>query len=349
MNIAIIGCGSVCEKYILGLQAINGVRIEGFFDKDPARAQEKAGTTNTTAFENIEAILANPTIDLIVNLTPPEEHYDLNKRILYAGKNVFSEKPISLTALQAYELQEIAEKRNLYMMAAPDTFLAEPFQMAQKIHNEGRIGLATSFSAVMVGPGHEAWHPQPDYYYKKGSGPLWDMGPYFISQLVHMLGPVATVSAMGSTPRKIRTYRTASGENKSIDVEVPTHYDVIIQTESGISGTFTASYDVLADCRPYFDIYGTEGVLRLENPDEYRGKISIIKNNIAEEILCPEIVMPPRARAFGILDLYNSYAQGCKPKTAGKNTAHVIHILESIETSLAQKRQVLLFQERACQ
>ncbi len=342
MNIVIVGCGSVSEKYILGLNKAENIRISGFYDVSVERARKQATNTNSQIYLREGDFLNDPNIDLVVNLTPPEQHFEVNRKILLAGKHAFSEKPMALTAHEAFQLQEIAEEKGLFMLSAPDTFLAQPFQTAKNLYDAGMIGAATSFSAAMVGPGHEAWHPQPEYYYKKGAGPLWDMGPYFLTQLVNILGPVSHVSAMGGTPRHVRQYSSPDGMAREIHVEVPTHYDVILQTMNNVTGTFTVSYDIISDRRPYFDLYGTKGVLQLENPDEYRGSIKLINQTSTEIFDCPETSMPARARAFGIVDLYNRMSAGQQPRISGQLAAHVISVMEAIETSLSQKRQITL-------
>lgn len=341
MNIVICGCGNVSEKYILGLKAIPQVKIFGFYDVDEQRSERAAIQNGGTSYQSLDDVLSSPSVHLIINLTPPDQHYDVNKQILQAGKHAFSEKPVALTLQQAMELQNIAHSHNVWMMAAPDTFICEPFQRAKDILTKGDLGLVTSFSAAMVGPGHEAWHPQPDYYYRKGSGPLWDMGPYFLTQLVHLMGPARSVVATARMPRTLRDYTNPSGEQRQIQVEVMTHYDVLLELKSGVTGSFTVSYDVEADRRPFFDVYGTNGSLRLENPDEYRGTITFAdKSGNIKSLDCPERRLPHRARAAGIMDMFTQMAKETMPLTSGPLTGHVIELMSAIEKSAANKQWV---------
>jgi predicted dehydrogenase len=341
MNIVICGCGNVSEKYILGLKAIPNVKIYGFCDVDVTRAEKAALQNGSTTYQSIHDVLSDPSVELVINLTPPDQHYDVNKRILMAGKHAFSEKPVAMTLQEAIELQNIAKQHNVLMMAAPDTFICEPFQRAKAILTNGDLGLITSFSAAMVGPGHELWHPQPEYYYRKGAGPLWDMGPYFLTQLTHLLGPAHSVIATSRMPRAVRSYTNTQGEKRDINVEVMTHYDVLLEMQSGVTGTFTVSYDVPADRRPYFDVFGTLGALRLENPDEYRGNITF--SNAAghtDTIACPENRLPPRARGAGLIDMFTQLAKGNDPLTSGPLAGHVIELMQAIDTSAQTKQWV---------
>jgi predicted dehydrogenase len=242
-RLAVVGCGVISRTYGHTLGMFDWVDLVACADVFPERAEERAEQWGARAM-SVDAVLADPDIDAIVNLTPPKMHADVDRAALAAGKAVFSEKPLGITFEEGAELVDIASQADLRLGCAPDTFLGAGLQTCRAVIDRGDIGTPLAANAIMLSPGPERWHPNPSIFYERGAGPLFDMGPYYLTALVQLLGPARRISAMGGTARVQRKITSEPLAGEMIDVEVPTHVSSAIEFASGAIATLVTRFDV---------------------------------------------------------------------------------------------------------
>jgi predicted dehydrogenase len=274
VKFGVIGCGNISNAYFSATKKFPILEIAACADLDLARAQAKAEEHGVARACTPEELLADPEIEVVINLTIPMAHHAVCKAALEAGKHVHVEKPLSITREQGKELVDLARAKGLRLGAAPDTFLGGGQQTCRKLIDDGWIGEPVAASATMMGHGHESWHPAPEFYYKAGGGPMFDMGPYYLTALVNLLGPYKRIT--GSTritfPERLITSQPLNGTK--ITVDVPTHISGVIDFANGAIGTITTSFDVYNE--PAFSpimVYGTEGTLAVPDPNGFGGPV----------------------------------------------------------------------------
>jgi predicted dehydrogenase len=271
LGVGIIGCGNISGIYLENMNKFAGVRLVACADMRPASAEAAAARHGIEA-RSVEALLASPDIDIVVNLTVPNAHYGVSKAALAAGKHVFSEKPITVDAAHASELVALAAAKGLKYGCAPDTFLGGGARLAREVLDSGRIGRILSGACFLMSHGMEAWHPDPEFFFKPGGGPILDMAPYYLAALINLIGPVARVQARASTGFAERIV-TAQGPRTGdrITVETPTTVMGLLSFVSGAEIMFTMSWDVWKHGHPPIELYGTEGSLRVPDPNFFGG------------------------------------------------------------------------------
>lgn len=339
VGIGIVGCGNIFESYMRGLRQLASVRVVGCADLDQARADAAAKTHDLEAYESPAALLAEDSIDLVVNITPPLAHATVTAAALAAGKHVYVEKPMAASLAEAAGVMEAVSASTARLGCAPDTFLAGPGQTARAALDAGIVGEPIGVSAAIPHSRAELWHPDPTFLFQEGGGPLLDMGPYYVAALVNCLGPIASVTGVtriGANPRLV----TAPDRLvESVAVTVPTHSVALLRFVSGVVGTLTASFDLWSDHLPHVEIYGTTGILRLPDPDRFDGTV-LVKPNGSDtfEPVPPSIRLADwdapggRLRGLGVADLVDSL--GGRPQRATATMGyHVLEVLESVQTS----------------
>ncbi|MCP4380533.1 MAG: Gfo/Idh/MocA family oxidoreductase [Hyphomicrobiales bacterium] len=355
--IGIIGAGVISDTYLELWPLFKGVEIVACADIVAAAAKAKADQFSVRAM-SVEALLGDSEIDTVINLTVPKAHYDVSHAILTAGKHVYSEKPLTLTYKQARKLVGEADKRGLKIGAAPDTFLGAGGQAARKLVDKGAIGDVVGGTAQVRSHGMEHWHPSPGFFYRPGGGPMLDVGPYYITTLVNLLGSVKTVTAMAKKGLAERLV-TAAGPmtGKSIKVTTPTTVDAILDFHSGAQITVATSWDVWkhGHVNP-IELYGTKGTMLLPDPNFFGGVVSYSRAGDAydEVDTSTEVFGAPNWRArsgapkqsnyrmLGVADLADAARKDREPRCSGRLAAHVVDIMESIMTSAAERRFVRL-------
>src|SRR3984885_13974159 len=275
LQVGIVGSGFISRAYLRAAEDFPNVRITACSDVNFAAAEEKAREFRIQA-QSVEELLGNSEVDLILNLTVPQSHGSISLRAIEAGKHVYSEKPLALSIKEAAQLRSAAEAADKRVGVAPDTFLGGGQQTARSLIDSGAIGTPIGGTAFILLPGHEIWHPNPDFYYQPGGGPVFDMGPYYLTMLVNLLGPVARVMAMATRGQEERLI-TAEGpfKNTSFKVGTPTNVLSLLEFRSGATVTFGASWDVFKHSNHPIELHGTEGSLRLPDPDWFGGTVSI--------------------------------------------------------------------------
>ncbi len=274
LGIGIIGCGNISTSYLRLAPLFKGLQVRSVADVNMGVAAARAAEFNTQA-QSVDDLLANKDIDVVINLTIPDAHYSVTKRILEAGKHAYSEKPLVLTLAEGVALRDLAASKGLAVGCAPDTFLGGTHQQARALIDEGKLGTITTGCAAIQGHGPESWHPNPGFFYLPGAGPIMDMGPYYIANLINLLGPVRRVGALTSSATPTRTIGSGDQAGQTIDVKTPSNIQALLEFHSGATISFSASWDVWHHKRNHFEFYGTEGTLYVPDPNFFGGPLQM--------------------------------------------------------------------------
>lgn len=340
-TVGIIGCGKIFDTYAEGLARFpDRVRVVRVADVDPARAEEAARRHAVEAWGSPEEVLADSTVEVVVNLTPPIVHAEVVTAALAAGKHVYSEKPLAATAAEAGPLLARARESGRLLGSAPDTFLGSGGQTARAIIDSGEIGEVIGFTMVGSHSRVELWHPDPTFLFSPGGGPLLDVGPYFVTQLVHLLGPVSLVTGrtrVGVTPRLMNHPESLVD---TIAVTVPTHAAAVLETAGGAIGSYLHSFDVWNHRHPHIEIYGSLGMLGVPHPNWFGGDVTIQLHAESEARVVPPLIPPipgegmglKSFRGYGVLDLVDALS-GAPHRTSAALAFHVLEVLEAVQVS----------------
>jgi len=345
-NVAIVGCGVISDIYLKNLTGVfkSTVNIYAVCDIVAEKAEEKAKKYNIPHILTFEEVLSDKNIDIVLNLTTPLSHYELCKKVIEAKKNIYVEKPLSITYEEGAELIALAEKNDVLVGCAPDTFMGAGMQTCRKIIDEGLIGDIVGASAFMVCPGHESWHPAPEFYYKKGAGPMFDMGPYYLTALINMIGAAESVSGMTTAGRAQRMITSEPKNGTMIDVEVPTHVNGLIRFKNGAIGNIITSFDVYGSVLPRIEVYGTRGSLIVPDPNTFGGEV-LLKQYFDKEFHTYPLITKysENSRGYGVWDMAACLIEGRKDTCAnGAMALHVLEIMESIQKSSEEHRELPL-------
>lgn len=342
VSIGVIGCGAISGIYLQAPQKFPILNITAVADLDEAKAQAKAAEHGIRAL-GVEALLADPAIDIVLNLTIPGAHAQVGIAALEQGKSVYSEKPLALSTREATPLLAHAHTHGLRVGCAPDTFLGGGLQMCRRLIDEGIIGEPVAATAFMMSHGHEHWHPSPEFYYKAGGGPMFDMGPYYLTALVHLLGPVRRVT--GAT-RKTFAQRTISSQplaGRVIDVDVPTHVVGVLDFVAGPIATIITTFDVWASDLPRIEIYGTEGTMSVPDPNTFGGPVRIKQHRAPEWTEFPiDFPYTSNSRGLGLADMAHALREGRPHRASGELAFHVLEIMEAIHVASDANQHQLL-------
>jgi predicted dehydrogenase len=337
-RIGLIGCGSVSYQYGKTIAASTSAEIVSCWDTDPERMGRFSQTNGVRSAGSFNDLVLDEHIDVVLNLTDPRSHFEVSLMSLDAGKHVYSEKPLALSLSDAGNLVVLADQRNVRLGCAPDTFMSPPLVYACNAIKDGLIGQVFGFTASLLCIGHEWWHPRPDYYYSNGGGPLWDMGPYYVSALSELLGPVRRVCSSSTTGFKTR-YSHAPGA-QPIAVSTPTHICSILDFEDAVVGTLVTSFDVWKSSAPFIEIYGSLGTMRLPDPNEYFGEVETWmpprsgrwKDQSWNSVFVGDKVSAP-TRGIGLLQMLKSIENGEPHLANGERAVQVVKVLNALSES----------------
>jgi len=274
LGAGIIGCGNISSAYLKLIPLFKGIEVKAVADMNMDAAKARAAEFGVEA-QTVKDLLRNDAIQIVVNLTVPAAHFQVSKQILEAGKHVYSEKPLTLSLKDAKALAALAKRKKLAVASAPDTFLGGAHQQARKAIDDGMIGKVASGTAHIMGHGMEHWHPNPDFFYKPGGGPILDMGPYYIMNLINLVGPVKRVAALSATPRKQRLISSEPRKGENVSVTTPTTYHALLEFANGAIVTLSASWDVYAHHHPHMELYGTAGAMFVPDPNFFGGEVTV--------------------------------------------------------------------------
>jgi predicted dehydrogenase len=340
-GIGIVGLGVISAVYLETLARHPEVRVVAVADLDAARAAEVAAATEAEAMD-VDALVAHPEVQTVLNLTIPAAHADIAVRAIKAGRDIFGEKPLAASFDDAVRVMAEAATAGVAVGCAPDTVLGTGIQTSRGLVDAGRIGTPVFATATMVTPGHEAWHPNPDFYYRDGGGPLLDMGPYYVSSLVQILGPAVSVTGRSSRLRDTRTIANGPRLGEEIDVEVQTHVAGVIEHASGVLSTITTSFDGVATTAAPIEIHGTEGSLAVPDPNNFVGDVRLRPRGSTEwELVPPSHGFVDGSRGIGLLDFIRT-PRGEAARASGAFALHVLEIMTALLRSAEEQRTIPL-------
>lgn len=339
MKIGVVGCGNISDIYLENLtQVLPNTQVVAVCDQIEERAQQKAKKYQVPKVLTLDQLLSDPEIDVILNITIPKAHYAINKQALEAGKHVYCEKPLCITDNEAKELMDLAAEKRLQVGCAPDTILGAGIQTCKELIEKGEIGTIIGATGFMTCPGHEWWHPDPEFYYHLGGGPLLDMGPYYLTALTYLIGGITSVQGMGSTPQAQRTIHSEPKKGQKVTVETPTHISALLAFDQGCIGTMIMSFDTWYTHLPYIELYGSEGSLCVPDPNSFGGPVLIRK---AHEKKWTEVPIhkpyDTNSRGLGLSEMITSIEQTQLPIASGEMATHVLEVMNGILTCADKK------------
>jgi predicted dehydrogenase len=342
-TLGIVGCGNISSTYLQAPLLFENLRVAACADIDRKRAQSQAEKYGVPKACSVEQLLADPHIDVVVNLTVPAAHAEVSLEALAAGKTLYSEKPLAINREDGLAILEAARAKGLRVGCAPDTFLGGGLQTCIKLINDGEIGTPVAATAFMVNHGMEHWHPDPYFFYQPGAGPLFDVGPYYLTALVAMIGPIQRVTASMKTTFPERTVSSEPRAGTKIPVNTPTHITGVLDFASGATGTLITSFDVWHHRLPYIEVYGTEGTISAPDPNTFRGPVYLRR---ARDEQWREVPLThgytKNSRGLGLADMVQAMHAGRGHRANGDMAYHVLDVIESIMQSSREGRHIPL-------
>lgn len=341
IKVGVIGCGNISGIYFKVMKSFDILEVAGCADLIPERAKASAREFNIPKVCSVKDLLADKEIRIIVNLTIPKAHAGVSLAALQAGKSVYGEKPLAVTREDGLKILKIAKKKNLRVGSAPDTFLGAGIQTCRKVIDDGLIGKPIACTAFMTCHGHESWHPDPDFYYQPGGGPMFDMGPYYLTALINLMGPVRRVtgSANITFPKRIITSKPKNGT--IIKVNTPTHIAGVMDFTSGAVGTIITSFDIWSANLPMIEIYGTEGSLSVPDPNCFGGPVRIYKPKSNSWKVVPfSHGYAKNSRGIGVADMASAIVSGRQHRANGEMAYHVLDIMHAFHDASRTNKHI---------
>ena len=341
LRVGVVGAGQISGQYLTYLPKLDNVAVTAIADLDADRAAEAAARVAGARATDPARLYAADDVDLVLNLTIPAAHAEVAQAAIAAGKHVYGEKPLANSTAEARALLKAADEAGVLVGCAPDTVLGTGVQTARAVLDAGEIGTPLAASAFMVTPGHERWHPAPEFYYRPGGGPLFDMGPYYLTALITLLGPVERVVGMSSTPRSSRVIGSGPRAGTAFAVEVATHVTGVLEHEDGALSTLIMSFDVWQGALPRIEVYGMDGSLSVPDPNGFAGEVRIFRAEAKEWDPVPERGgYRDAARGCGVGDLARALGQGSAHRAHGRLAYHVLDVMESLLTAASSGESV---------
>lgn len=334
MRVGIVGCGVISKVYFASGCRFDALDVVGCSDVDEVRAKEAAESNSVRAFDSTEVLLGDDEIEMVINLTPPSAHREVSLAALGAGKHLYTEKPLGTSRREGAEIVSMAARAGVGLGCAPDTFLGGGLQTCRRLLDEDAIGAPVAASAFMMGKGPEGWHPNPEFFFQEGAGPLFDVGPYYITALVHLLGPIRKVVASARMPRTHRVIGKGPRAGSRFPVEVPTHITGLLEHADGVVATLITSFDVWASRLPRIEVYGVGGTLSVPNPNTFGGPVALAEIGTGgwREVGLDGPYID-QARGLGAADLACSVHESRAPRASGELAYHVLDVMEALVDS----------------
>lgn len=332
MKIGIIGCGNISGAYFNGAKHATNLTLAACADLNFDAAKAKAAEHGIEAM-TIDGLLADPEIELVINLTIPKVHVEVGTQILESGKHVYAEKPLAVDLAEGRRLMQVAESRSLRVGSAPDTFLFRGSQTARKLIDDGWIGIPISATAFMCCHGHESWHPNPGFYYEAGGGPLLDMGPYYLTALVNFLGPIKSVMARCGRGYSERHSTSDGARGQILPVSVDTHCTGLLEFVSGPLVTVIMSFDVWAEAsHSALTIHGTEGTISPGDPNGFGDNPLLVRSEDGKDRAIP-FTHADNHRTIGVVDMVDAIQKGRPHRASGELALHVLEAMVAFAAS----------------
>jgi predicted dehydrogenase len=344
VKVGVIGCGNISDAYFTHMRHYPILDVIACADLNMECAQAKAEKWSLKAL-TVEQLLADPAIEIVVNLTIPAVHVAVNQQILAAGKHAYCEKPLALTRADGQATMKLADSKNLRVGSAPDTFMGSGNQLARKLIDEGAIGRVVAATAFMAGHGPEGWHPNPDFYYKVGGGPMFDMGPYYLTALVNLVGPMQDVAGMTTTALPFRVAGSAKHAGRMIKVETPTHLAGTIRHTQGAISTVIMSFDIWGNNYDRIEVHGTEGSLIVPDPNMFDGEVKLLRQNDRKWRTMKPAHALGIGRGTGVADMAYGIRSGRAHRASGQLALHVVDAMQAFDESSSSGKFVQLKSE----
>jgi predicted dehydrogenase len=339
VGVGIIGTGNISSAYLKAMQGFDVLDIRGVADMKQELAEKRAAEFGVPAAKSVEALLADPSVEIIVNLTIPRAHVEVGLRAVAAGKHIYGEKPLGISFAEGKTLVDAARARGVRVGSAPDTFLGGGHQQARAVIDSGALGKIVGGTAFFACPGHEFWHPDPAFYYDVGGGPVLDMGPYYITDLVNLLGPVAKVHALSLTPYAERPIRSEPKKGQMMPVKVATHVTGTLIFASGPLIQVTLSFDVPKHSHLPYELYGTEASMLVPDPNWFGGEVKVAKPRAEfEEVPVTLPYADANYRSLGVADMAYGILNNRPHRASGDLALHALEVMEAFDVSSKEGR-----------
>ena len=311
VKVGCIGCGNISHQYFRMQRNFPVLEMVACADLDRSKAEAAAKTYGVPRVLAVEELIASADVEIVLNLTIPQAHVSVARAALEQGKHCYMEKPLGVDREEALALVELARQTQLRIGCAPDTVMGAGIQTARKLIDEGTIGRPVGFQAFMYTPGHERWHPAPEFYYKPGGGPMMDMGPYYLTALLNLLGPMKRVMGFATVAIGERTIASEPLKGRKVTVETPDHYVGAIEFESGAAGVIAQSFAVEGaeyDGQHPIMIFGTDGAMKVPDPNQFDGSVQLFRDGAYEDQ--PHAFIEGYGRAVGLADMAHAIRKG---------------------------------------
>ena len=357
-NIGLIGCGNIAETYFKSQDYFNNINFIACADINKVSADECAKKNNISSM-SVEDLLNHEEVDVILNLTIPQAHFEVSEKALKAGKHVYSEKPMAIKLSDAKQIIEIANQKNLYFGNAPDTFLGGGGQLSRKLIDEGNIGEVLTGNFIFAFSGVQTFHPNPESWFKDGGGPVIDMGPYFFTTLVNLLGPAKNVRARGTKFADTRVIETGPKKNNKFSVDIPTTYMLDLEFESGSIIQGFLSFDVQNHGRNHVELYGSKGSIIVPDPNMFGGPVCTSKelgsdwNNFSVENMLlgktnivnhsgrsNEAPKQSNYRGIGLSEMIHAIENNKPHRCSGELSFHVLDIINTTIDAAKNNKEI---------
>ena len=341
LKVGLVGCGNISDIYLKNARKLDAIEVVACADLVKQRAEAKAAQHGLPRACTVDELLADPKITIVLNLTTPDAHSEIALAALEAGKSIYNEKPLAIRLEDGRRILETARSKDLRVGCAPDTFLGGAWQTARKLIDEGAIGRPVAATAFMTCHGHEHWHPDPEFLYQVGGGPMFDMGPYYLTALITLLGPVRRVTGAASITFPERTITSEPKRGKRIKVEVPTHVAGVLEFVGGALGTIITSFDVWHANLPLIEVYGATGSLSLPDPNCFGGPIRLrAASDDAWQEVPTAFAHVENERGLGVADMAAALGTGQRHRASGELALHVLEIMHAFHDAAREGRHV---------
>ncbi|WP_257347277.1 Gfo/Idh/MocA family protein [Pseudalkalibacillus decolorationis] len=328
VKVGIIGCGNISSIYFEAGKKFEVLDIVACADLDLERAKASAEEFNVPKASTVEELLSDPEIELVINLTIPSAHAEIHLKALEAGKHTYGEKPLATELEDAEKILSLANEKGLLVGSAPDTFLGGGIQTCRKLIDDGWIGEPIAATAFMMYHGPESFHPNPDFLYQKGAGPMFDMGPYYLTALVNLIGSIRRVTGSAKISFQERSITNELNYGRKFPVETPTHISGIMDFENGAVGTIITSFDVWGSRTPHIEIHGTMGSIIVPDPNTFGGPVYIKQHNQTDFTEIPLTHgFTENSRGLGVLDMAYAIQNGRSHRASGQMAYHVLELM----------------------
>lgn len=346
LRVGIVGIGTISAQYLATIDTLSDLELVAVSDLDPARAHAAAATRPGVDALTTPQLVTRDDIDVVLNLTTPAQHVGVALAAIDAGRGVYGEKPLATNTVDGRRILDAAAAAGVRLGCAPDTVLGTGIQTARRAIDDGLIGAPIAATATMVTPGHERWHPAPDFYYQPGGGPLLDMGPYYLSALITLLGPVVEVTGMTSRTRDSRVIATGDRAGIVIPVDVDSHVTALLRHENGAVSTLLVTFDAVGTRSSNIEVHGETGTLAVPDPNLFTGDVDLLALGDDEwQTLTVSGGYVDGGRGVGLADLALT-TPGSEPRAGATLAFHVLDVMESVLRS-AEHRATLAVQSTA--